>query len=252
MGDGAGKAELPSPQAAGGESSATLRQDLKRQFTTATDPVTVAGWTVELLRPRNSDDLISEADFVRDERLPYWADLWPSARVLAAHVLETGARAGPKRPRLLELGCGLGLVAMAALRAGYDVVATDYYADALRFTRANASRAVGREPATRLVDWRSFPADLGRFDCVVAADVLYEREYATLVSAAVARTLLPDGLAIIADPGRVAAPDFLAHLATDGLAVAGAELRPFQEGVIRQTITLYTLRRIADRPVGDH
>ena len=88
MGDGAGEAAMSSPQATGGESAATLRHDLKRQFTTATDPVTVAGWTVEMLRPRNSDDLISEADFVRDERLPYWADLWPSARILAAHLIE--------------------------------------------------------------------------------------------------------------------------------------------------------------------
>lgn len=227
----------------GDETPAALRRALKQQFVTATDPVMVDQWTVELLRPRNSDDLISEADFVRDERLPYWADLWPSARILAAHVLATAPRAGGTRPRLLELGCGLGLVTLAALRAGYHVLATDYYADALRFTRANAARAVGREPATRLVDWRSFPTDLGQHDLVVAADVLYEHEYAPLLSAAIARSLVPGGRAIIADPGRVAAPEFLRRLAADGLHVVSEDVRSYEEGVIRQQITLYTLRR---------
>ena len=247
MGDGPAGIGIPGAEPVGRETSASLRHDLTRQFVTTTDTITVAGWTVELLRPRNSDDLITEADFVRDERMPYWADLWPSARVLAAYLLETPVGDGLRRPRLLELGCGLGLVTMAALRSGYDVMATDYYADALRFTRANAARAVAREPDTRLVDWRRFPDDVGQFDCVVAADVLYEHEYAPLISIAIARTLRRDGVAIIADPGRVAAPDFLARLATDGLAVERVDSRPFEDGSIHQTIALYRLRWLADR-----
>ena len=109
------------------DSAAALARALESEFTTAYEPVSVGAWHVELLRPRNSDDLISEADFVRDERLPYWADLWPAARVLAAALSEGQTPARGPRPRLLELGCGLGLATIAALRAGYDVVATDYY-----------------------------------------------------------------------------------------------------------------------------
>src|SRR5579862_1794881 len=114
-----------------------MRTTLEREFVTATDRIAVGSWEVEILRPRNADDLISEADFVRDERLPYWADLWPAARVLAAALLECHVSSDVQRPRLLELGCGLGLATAAALRAGYDVTATDYYADALRFTHVN-------------------------------------------------------------------------------------------------------------------
>lgn len=220
-----------------------LRRELERQFVTATDTVVIGGWSVDLLRPRNSDDLISEADFVRDERLPYWADLWPSARVLAAYLLEQPAPRSGRTPRLLELGCGLGLVTIAALRSRYEVLATDYYADALRFTRANAWSALDREPATRLVDWRAFPDDIGQFDRVVAADVLYEHAYAPLLSAAIVHALKPGGEALIADPGRVAAPAFLAGLAAHGLAVAKTDVRPFEEGVIRQQVTVHTLRR---------
>jgi ETFB lysine methyltransferase len=236
-------------------SPASLRRTLEREFTTATEPVSVGQWHVEILRPRNADDLISEADFVRDERLPYWADLWPSARVLATELAASPVRADGRRPRLLELGCGLGLATIGALRAGYEVTATDYYADALRFTRANAWRASRRVPRTRLVDWRAFPADLAGFQRVVAADVLYEHSYAPLIAAAIAQTLGPTGEAIIADPGRVAAPAFLEGLSAHGLRLSNTVVRPYDEGAIHQQISLYTVQRAASsntrpRPVS--
>src|SRR5690606_8354917 len=83
---------------------------------------------------------------------------------------------------LLELGCGLGLVTVSAMLAGYDVLATDYYDDALLFAAENARRAVGRAPAVRMVNWRDLPDDLGTFERIVAADVLYENEYGPLVA----------------------------------------------------------------------
>jgi predicted nicotinamide N-methyase len=217
---------------------ASLVAELERRFVITAERVPLGGIEVELLKPRSAEDLISEEDFARDERLPYWAELWPSARVLAGRILE---EAGAGR-RILELGCGVGLVAIAAMRAGFDVLATDYYADAIRFTRANAWRVLGREPRTRLVDWRDLPGDLGRFDLVVAADVLYERQYAQVVSTVVEQTLAPGGTAIIADPGRVAADAFIAACGAGGLGVAHSEVRPFEAGEIRQRITIYTLR----------
>ena len=36
-----------------------------------------------LASPRSAEELINEADFARDERLPYWADVWPSAIAMA-------------------------------------------------------------------------------------------------------------------------------------------------------------------------
>ena len=142
---------------------------------------------------------------MKDERLPYWADLWPSAIVLAEWF---AGEAGNGRT-MLELGCGLGLVTIAAMRAGFDVMAADYYEDALRFTEFNARRATGRAPRTRMVDWRSMPDDLGRFDYVVACDVLYEKPNAECIAEAMTRTLASDGTAIMADPGRIAIQEFL-------------------------------------------
>jgi predicted nicotinamide N-methyase len=218
---------------------AELVHELEQRFVTAVETVHLPSMSVDLVQPRNADDLISEADFAADDRLPYWADLWPSSVLLATRLLEEDGRGRS----CLELGCGLGLATIAAMRSGFDVLATDYYVDAMRFTRANAWRALGREPAARLVDWRAMPDDLGVFQRVMAADVLYEHRYASLVANAIVRTLAPDGDALISDSGRTATPEFLRECGRVGLQVAGTDVRPYEAGEIRQRITIYTLRK---------
>jgi predicted nicotinamide N-methyase len=179
-------------------------------------PIEAGGAKVVLRKPRSAESLICDEDFTGDERLPYWADVWPSSRALAG-VLRGHAGAGRT---LLELGCGVGLVSVTALRADFRVTATDYYHDALKVTRLNAVRLSGDGDArltTRHVDWRALPLDLGLFDVVCAADVLYEREYAELVSETIKRTLKPGGVALIADPGRAALEPFRAAAKERGL-----------------------------------
>ena len=216
-----------------------LVRDLETRFVTATVDVDVAGEPLSILKPRNSDDLISEADYVRDERLPYWADVWPSSLILAQRL----AKAPGTGRSLLELGCGLGIVSIAAMRSQFQVLASDYYDDALRFTRVNAWRNLGREPAVRMIDWRALPADLGTYDLIVAADVLYEMAYAELVADALAAALAPRAMAIIADPGRVAVDQFVDACAARGLTRIDRDTYPFAEGAIRQKITLFSIRR---------
>ena len=223
--------------AAAGADDGGLEAGLRRRFRVVESRIPIGGDVIALLHPASAEELISEADFDVDERLPYWAEPWPSAMVLAGRLsLQRGAGRA-----LLELGCGAGLVAAAAARAGFRVTATDYYEDALRFARLNAARAGGGTIETRLVDWRDLPADLGRFDLVVASDVLYERPYAQLVAQAIARTLSTRGRALVADPGRSAAPDFLEACPTEGLQLLERTRTPFVEGAIRQTIDVYEI-----------
>jgi ETFB lysine methyltransferase len=214
-----------------------LRLELTQRFRTTTRPVQIGGREIELLSPANADDLISEDDYVMDERLPYWADLWPSAQILAEEV-RTMRLAGQ---RVLELGCGLGMVAIAATLAGGDVTATDYYEDALQFARLNAMDATGRAIATRMVNWVELPPDLGRFDVVLASDVLYEHRYAPLVANAIATTLVRGGEAIVADPGRIALDAFLEECGERGMSATG-DPRSYVNGEIRQTVTLWRVR----------
>ena len=212
---------------------------LTRRFRTSVHEAIVDGHTYSILKPANPDDLIREEDFVKDERLPYWADVWPSSIVLAGKLHELDG-AGKNA---LELGCGVGLSTLAATSAGFDVLATDYYEDALDVTRANVFRNLGLLARTRLVDWRHVPKDLGTFDLVFASDVLYEKEYALLLPIILCRILGSEGRALIADPGRVAAPMFIEACQEHGLVIREKETRPFEAGEIRQKIDLYEIGR---------
>jgi predicted nicotinamide N-methyase len=214
---------------------------LRRRFELATTEQFVLGRRYELLRPRSVDDLISEEDFAIDERIPYWAECWPSACVLADRI---AGQAGQGR-RLLELGCGIGLVSLAAAQAAFDVLATDYYGDALEFTAANAARHALATVDTRLVDWRRLPEDLGTFEVVLASDVLYERPHAELIATALARTLAPTGLAMLSDPGRRTADSLVEICSQQGLTAQCVECVPYLEANGQPTISIYEIRRIA-------
>lgn len=222
---------------------ARIEASLRRRFRVIETPVPLGQTTVTLLHPANTDELISEEDYLRDERLPYWAEPWPSSFALARHLVSddsvVGAGAGR---RMLELGCGAGLVASAATLAGFNVTASDYYEDALRFARVNAWNATQRPIDTLLLDWRALPELMPRYDVVIASDVLYERPYAEIVAKTLARTLADDGVAIVADPGRMATPAFIAACPTVGLRIEKARRLPFEEGAVRQTIDLYEIR----------
>ena len=215
---------------------------LDRRFVLTTAEVALLAGAVTLTKPRNADDLLSEADFERDERLPYWADIWPSSTALAGVVAALDGRG----KRCIELGCGLGLVTIGAMRAGFDVLATDYYDDALLFARRNARAATGQEPATRMVDWRAFPSDLGQFDLVLASDVLYERQYADLVAQAIVASLKPGGMALVADPGRIALLAFISACEDRGCATGIRVRVPWEEGTVKQTITIHEIRMAGD------
>jgi predicted nicotinamide N-methyase len=231
--DGGDLSSIEKPALAG----KALVTSLTNRFRTSVEDATVDSHTFSILKPANSDDLIREEDFVKDERLPYWADVWPSSLILASKLLELDGRGRSA----LELGCGVGLSTLAATKAGFNVLSTDYYEDALDVTRANVFRNLGSFARTRLVDWRHLPDDLGQFDLVFASDVLYEKEYAELLPVILRRVLAPRGIALIADPGRVAAPVFVESCERAGLVIREKETRPFEVGEIRQRIDIYTL-----------
>src|SRR5689334_17242665 len=119
----------------------------------------VGGGPIRLVRPSDPDRLLDDPAVLawnrRDDYMPYWAYLWPGAWLLAEAVareplpIAAGAEA-------LEIGCGLGLAGLVAVRRGLRVRFTDYDPAPLRFV-AESARANGFDPsrfsAARL-DWR--------------------------------------------------------------------------------------------------
>ena len=100
------------------------------------DRLELAGREVWIRRPVDSEALLTDEAFAREEFLPYWADLWPSAIELA-HVVAGWDLAGAS---VLELGCGLALPGIAAALRGGDVTVSDWSPDALVFAADNAER----------------------------------------------------------------------------------------------------------------
>jgi predicted nicotinamide N-methyase len=171
----------------------------------------LAGHTVRMLRPRDEDavldELLAEAD-PDEDRLPFWAQLWPSGAVLAREV--AGHRLAGRR--VLELGCGLGLVAVAAALAGARVLAVDRSPEAVTFAAANAARN-GVTVQTAVCSFEQ-PERLlagAPWDLVVAADVLYERRNVPVLLWLLPR-LVTAGEVWLADPGRPMLARFLAGI----------------------------------------
>lgn len=205
-----------------------------RGYPVRTRRVRAAGMEFLLLGPANYEELVDDPRvvrrFERDEYLPYWAEFWPACTLLVEALSALGARrsatsnrrapsaAAPgappcgspgafRGPLLLELGCGLGLVSLAALRLGYRVIASDYDEDALAFVQESARRNGLPPPETRLIDWRETYDDV-RPDVIVAAEVLYETRSLRPVAEFVAGHLAPAGVALISDANRSTADDF--------------------------------------------
>lgn len=191
-------------------------------FDVVDEAVTAGPHRFALLKPRTADDLISEAEYAVDERLPYWAELWPSGRVLADRL----AQRPLERLRVVELGAGLAVPSFVVAAGGGSALATDWYEPALTFVAVNARR-LGLDVATMLVDWRNPPQDLldqAPFDLVVAADVLYEPRNAAPLAALLEHLVDEGGEAIIADPRRPDARPFLEELDRTGWSIATDEV----------------------------
>lgn len=194
---------------------------------------------VRITKISDLDVLLEDIDpvtFAEDERLPYWAELWPSSVALAQHVVQRLEVAGR---RVLELGCGLGLVGVVAALRGGHVLCTDYEADALAFARYNAYRNACRRMRFRLVDWRR-PALRRRYDYILASDVIYEaRNFGPLV-AVLRRYLSRGGAAVFSEPGRVNAIPFFALLRQYGFTYQQTTYPLQWDG--RHQIAVYTIR----------
>lgn len=173
--------------------------------------------TLEIERPDNFDLLLDAAVDDPEQNLPYWAELWPSGIALAAYVLEQAELVRGRR--VLELGCGLGVTATAAMRVGADLLVTDYAPEALALCARNTARQAGASPRGMQLNWRhpdsAFLAE-APWGIVLAADVLYEaRDVAPLLHLA-PRLVAPDGELWLAEPGRAPAAEFLTQMAARG------------------------------------
>lgn len=183
-------------------------------------------------------DALAADPEAREERLPYFASLWPSGAALARHLLEGPDLGGLE---VLDLGCGCGVVGLAAACRGADVTLLDRD-ERSGFGVAGSAAVLGVTRAAFVAgDWtQALPGR--RFPRVLAADVLYEPAFAAALAPALARLLAPAGEAWIADPGRRHADALDAEARRAGLEVLPPLALPAHGGI--QVV----LRRYRGRP----
>ena len=199
------------------------------------DTIELSGRTVRMLRPRDGDAVLDELlaeDDPDEDRLPFWAELWPSGIALARAIISRSLTGR----RVLELGCGLGLVSVAAALAGAGVLAVDRSPEATTFTAANAARNdAGVRTAVSAFDQLEPWLGEAPWDLVLAADVLYEQRNVPVLVWLLPRLVDAGGEVLLADPGRPSLPTFLAGV--DALGWRRDEL-PADPG----TVTIHRLR----------
>jgi predicted nicotinamide N-methyase len=134
--------------------------------------VPIADLAVRLHTVRRLEDHVDVDALLRDAdppEPPYWAHLWTASRVLArlaATEIDCRGR------RIVEAGCGLGLVGIVAARRGAAVTMFDFFDAAVRFAQANVALN-GCSAAVLRADL-NHPPFRGSFDCCLAADVTYD------------------------------------------------------------------------------
>lgn len=167
----------------------------------------------------NFDDLLNalidkgeDHEDYKDERLPYWADLWHSALALSQYLAENDII----KPYLnvTEIGCGLGVPGIVAAKLGGNVTLTDYMQETLDFLAINWEQNFDVPLQASLLDWRN-PDSHFQADLLLASDVAYEKRAFDVLPKAIKTLSKPGGRIILTEPQREIAKPFLKILETD-------------------------------------
>jgi len=163
-------------------------------------------------------DQVSDDEFNKDERMPYWAELWPSAIGLSRFIIKNPEFFQKKN--ILELGCGLGLTSLAMMQQNpAALLCTDYENDALALARDNFQQNNVKAPHFKWLDWRNPQLD-AKYEIIAASDVLYEERFFQPLLDLFNNYLTKNGHIIIAEPNRKIAVPFFTKLKSYGYRYA--------------------------------
>ncbi len=169
-----------------------------------------------------------------DAALPYWAVAWGGGLALGRYLLEHPALVAGRR--VLDLGAGSGVVAIAAMRAGAaSAVAVDIDPLAVAAIRRNA-RANGVRVRGLVRDVLAEPPP--EADVIVAGDCWYEAGLARRVLPWLRRARASGIDVLVGDPGR----DLLPVAALEALATYEVRTTTELEDLHRTTARVYRLR----------
>ncbi len=173
---------------------ARIRQKWDVEF----EPLEIDGAIYEVLSIRNMktrlDALVAANAIQRPLRdLPLWAKVWPGSLVLGRFL----RKFEPQGKSLLELGCGVGCLALAASPHGFShITASDINKEALDFAACHMLKnRLASLVDVKYVDVAAPPAALRPFDMIAASELLYLDELHRPILKFLDRALVPGGKA---------------------------------------------------------
>jgi len=174
-------------------------------------PIEIAGLRLHVARPGAAVGRLASAG---SGLAPYWAFAWPGGRALALFLNDHPDSVFGKR--VIDFGCGCGLVALAAARAGASIVhAVDIDPLARELTVLNAAEngvSVSVSDSSEAIE----------ADILLAGDVFYAPDVAQNSMRLLTERVAGGAVVLIGDPGRSDLPTGLPMLAQYKLADVGA------------------------------
>ena len=129
---------------------------------------------------------------------PIFGVVWPSSIVLAHFMLDYDF----SNKRILEIGCGIGLVSLLLNSKHADISATDIHPEAESFLSENTLLNHGKIIPFERANWRDLETELGVFDLIIGSDLLYEKDNINFLAEFIDHHTMKDSQVIIVDPGR--------------------------------------------------
>lgn len=149
---------------------------------------------------------------VKDERIPYWAELWPSSIAMSQFLLENYLDRDLNQ-HWLEIGCGLGLPSIVAGKLGVDqMTVTDYLQESVDWAATNWKENITEKAFLgKTLDWRDRTETI-QVDVMLASDVAYEKRAFADLEAVFLDWIKPQGKLILSEPSRKMTEPFLQNL----------------------------------------
>lgn len=179
--------------------------------------ISVKGGRLSVIAPSSMEPLVAQMqeldDRARNERMPFWAEIWPSSVGLARMLVREPELRGR---HVVDLGCGVGVAGAAAASHGAaSVLFVDFFDEALAFAGFNGRECradEGTEIETLWCDWKVDRLPPGR-DLLLLADCVYEPRNHEPILGILEAALEEGGEAWIVDPMRESAEPFFEEAA---------------------------------------
>ena len=152
----------------------------------------------DILQFRDNDGIAKKLG-ISSAAWPMFGVVWPAGEVLAKLMFDYHVDG----KRVLEVGCGIALSSLVLSQRSADITATDHHPETEKFLVYNSELNGGRSIPFVRTGWADLTGnELGTFDLIIGADLLYESEHVDLLAKFINQHSRRHCDVIIVDPGR--------------------------------------------------